>query len=100
MNGKVLFLVVCVAGFVAGVHQACADTIELTTGQKIEGEILKVQADAIYVDVGVDVVRIPVDRIKSRVGGDEPAEKPKETAGEIFSTAKLPEKTGSGGTSG
>ena len=73
---------------------ASADVIELKTGQKIEGEILKVQPDALYVDVGVDVVRIPVDRIKSRVGGSsaEPP-KPEETNRGLFRTAKLPERT-------
>ena len=48
------------------VPQARADVIELYTGQIIEAEVLKEQADAIYVDLGVDVIRIPLARIKSR----------------------------------
>lgn len=75
-----------------------ADVIELTTGQKIEGEILKVQSDAVYVDVGVDVVRIPIDRIKSRTksGGakDSPKQKPKDNAsGSIYLTRDQPTRT-------
>lgn len=54
---------------------ATADVIVLKTGQKIEGEILKTQNDIIWVDVGVDVIKIPLDRIESRSkSGADPAE--------------------------
>lgn len=69
---------------------SASDVIVLKSGQKIEGEILKVLNDAVYVDVGVDVLKIPLDRIESRkVAGkkaaDPKAAKPK--AEGIFLTA-------------
>ncbi len=45
---------------------ARADVIELKTGQRLEGDVLKEQPDAIYVDLGVEVVRVPTGQIKSR----------------------------------
>lgn len=75
-----------------------ADVIELTTGQRIEGEILKVQADAVFVDVGVDVVRIPVDRIKSRTSAVEPgskkdAKKPAQKSGKLYTEKDQPNRS-------
>ncbi len=45
---------------------AWADVIELKTGQRLEGDVLKEQSDAIYVDLGVEVVRVPTGQIKTR----------------------------------
>ena len=39
---------------------APADTIILKSGQKIVGQVLKTQQDTLFVDIGVDVVKIPV----------------------------------------
>lgn len=90
-----LLLVFCLSMLPASLF---GDVIELTTGQKIEGAILKVQADAVFVDVGVDVVRIPVDRIKSRTKtGGEAKEKAKDDkkaeAGKTFTVKDQPRKT-------
>lgn len=41
------------------------DVIELKTGQKIEAEVLKEKGDALYVDLGTEVIRIPRNRIRS-----------------------------------
>lgn len=74
-----------------------ADVIELKSGHKIEGEVLKENSDSLLVDVGFDVVRIPLDKVRNRTKpGTEanPAPKPgadgEETQQEtIYSTAKL-----------
>ena len=56
---------------------AAADVIVLKGGQKIEGEILKVQNDRIYVDIGVDILKIPLDRVESRQESGKSAAGPK-----------------------
>lgn len=69
-----------------------ADVIELKTGQKIEGEVLKEGVNELVVDIGVDVVRIPTSQIKSRQENKaNPA--PVETKAEgddIYRMAELP----------
>jgi serine protease Do len=75
---------------------ACGDVIELKTGQKIEGEVLKDSGGEIVVDLGVDIVRIPASQIKSRqakgeAAGDD-ADAKSETH-EIYNTADLPVRT-------
>ncbi|MFO0979493.1 MAG: trypsin-like peptidase domain-containing protein [Planctomycetaceae bacterium] len=75
------------------VSQTYGDVIVMKSGQRIEGEVLKVQKDTLFVDVGVDVVRIPVDQIQERISS-EPAkpEAAKSEAG-IFMSGDLPERT-------
>src|SRR6478672_4274507 len=53
---------------------APADVIRLKGGQTLQGEVLKEVEGTLYVDVGVDVVRVPKDEVLSRQQGD--AEKP------------------------
>ncbi|MEX1098606.1 MAG: trypsin-like peptidase domain-containing protein [Planctomycetales bacterium] len=72
---------------------AVADLIELKSGQKIEGEVLKESDQALFVDVGVDVIRVPLDRIRSRAASGAAPESP--SPGEVqqegvFRTATLP----------
>jgi serine protease Do len=70
-----------------------ADVIVLKSGQRIEGEVLKVQKDTLFVDVGVDVIRVPVDQIQERIE-KEPAkvDVARSEAG-VFLSADLPERT-------
>lgn len=75
-----------------------ADTIQLKSGHKVQGEILKETEAEIYVDIGVDVVRIPVDRILSREAGEgadgATGKAPVDDMGDdVFRTANLPFKT-------
>ncbi len=72
-----------------------ADTIVLKSGQKLVGQVLKVQPDAVFVDVGVDVIRIPLERISQRIeekkGVDEPRDSKTEAG--LLRSAKLPVRT-------
>ena len=83
---------VCVCLFIAA-PVSRADIIVMKSGQRIEGEVLKVQKDTVFVDVGVDVIRIPVTQIQERIS-QEPAktEAPTTDSG-VFMTADLPERT-------
>lgn len=71
---------------------ATADVVRLKGGQTIQGEVLKEVDGTLYVDVGVDVVRIPRDEILSREMGEK--EEPVGTGNvhkeNIYSTATLP----------
>jgi serine protease Do len=75
------------------VGAAMADAIELSSGHKVEGEVLKETADTVYVDIGVEIVRIPKDRISARTaapgaGRSTAAEAAKDEG--IYQTAELP----------
>jgi serine protease Do len=75
-------------------HPLQADVIELKTGQKLEGEVLKETPSELVIDVGVDVVRIPVSQIKSRtVETTEKTPAAKTDKKDIYSTADLPVRT-------
>ena len=71
-----------------------ADIIELSTGQKLEGEVLKETEQTLFLDIGVDILKIPVDRIKKRTRDDDdkkPAAAVKKNA--VYSTGKLPQRS-------
>lgn len=79
---------------VLGTSFAQADVIELKTGQKIEGDVLKQQLDLLYVDIGVDVVKIPLNQIKSRVAAKESANTPSQIQKhQLYKTAQLPRRS-------
>jgi len=71
------------------------DVIVLKSGQKIEGQVLKVQPDTVFVDIGIDVLRIPVDQIESRTEeqAEQSVEAPDAVASGIYMKADLPERT-------
>jgi len=72
------------------------DVIELKTGQKLEGDVLKDVGGELVVDLGVDIVRIPASQIKSRHAKDEsdkPQGEAKSEQHEIYKTADLPIRT-------
>ena len=78
---------------------AVADTIQLKSGHKVQGDILKETETEVYVDIGVDVVKIPVERILGREKGDG-TEAPKAgtnsadaNSDDVFRTANLPIKS-------
>lgn len=90
-----LFLLSCF-----GIAAGRADQIELKSGHKIQGDVLKETADHLMVDVGFDVLRVPREQVRSRTkpGDGEPAQAgkkpgPSGVKSPIYSTAELPVKS-------
>ncbi|MCA9054339.1 MAG: trypsin-like peptidase domain-containing protein, partial [Planctomycetaceae bacterium] len=77
---------------VSGAAASAAEVIELKSGQKVEGEVLKETDRDLYVDVGVDVLRVPLDRILSRYSAGESPMGTEATgeADDVFQSARLP----------
>jgi serine protease Do len=80
-----------------GSFPARADVIELTTGQRLQGEVLKETEDSLFIDIGVDVVKIPRERVRSRETASPDATTPEETAkgaeNKLYHTAELQRKS-------
>ncbi len=75
-------------------NSALADEIVLKSGQKIVGQVLKVQPDSVFVDIGIDVIRVPVDQIASREEDNpQPTEQLDVAATGVYHMADLPERT-------
>jgi len=74
--------------------QCSADEIVLKSGHKIEGEVLKERTGEILVDIGIDILRIPLTAIQSRSKTKSQGVKPKavEETG-LYRTAKLPRRS-------
>ena len=84
---------VCLLGICCAAAPLSGEVIELTSGNRIEGEILKDSAEMVVIDIGVEILKIPVDRIKSRSASfDQQAQKAEIKKGELYSVAKLPQK--------
>jgi serine protease Do len=85
-----LFACLCMTFIIPAASDVRSDTIVLKTGQQIVGQVLKVQQDSVFVDIGVDVIRIPLDRIDKRTE-DNPTAKPEEvkTDSGLLRSAKL-----------
>lgn len=66
---------------IAFYQSALADKIILKSGQEIVGEVLKELEDTVYVDAGVDVIRIPLNRIAQRIEDDPKPEIASEVSG-------------------
>lgn len=70
------------------------DVIELKTGHKLEGDVLKQQADTLYVDIGIDVIKVPLNQIKSRVAASETSAAPDQIQKhQLYRTAQLPRRS-------
>lgn len=65
-----------------------ADEIILKTGQKLSGEVLKERGEELVIDIGVDIIRVPLSQIEKRTSA-EPMEAPVPT-GELYKTGDLP----------
>ena len=62
-------------GIAAGASPPGADheVIELKDGHQVVGEVVAEKANALFVDLGFDIVRVPKDQVISRRKGDEAA---------------------------
>ncbi|MCA9018208.1 MAG: trypsin-like peptidase domain-containing protein, partial [Planctomycetaceae bacterium] len=73
-----------------------ADWIELVSGHKIQGDVLKESNNHLLVDIGVEVLRIPLEQVRSRTkveklpDGKAAVTKSKD---KIYSVAELPVKS-------
>ncbi len=77
-----------------GRDTALAEVIELKSGQKLDVPILRETNDALIVDLGYEIIRVPVSQIKSRRKSAEPEAAAPETQSEgAFHTARLPVKS-------
>ncbi len=75
-----------------------AEEIQLKTGQRLVGDILKETTEELYLDVGVDVIRIPLGRIATRVAASEDDDAIENADGAVrnqgvYATAQLPERS-------
>jgi serine protease Do len=89
-----LLKVSCLAAWGLASSVTFADIIELQTGQKIEGDVLKERPEELVIDIGVDVVRIPLSQIKKRTETQKtavPVPKGNED-GTFLTAADLPQK--------
>ena len=70
-----------------------ADVITLKSGQKIEAPVLKETDNALFLDVGVDVLRVPLEKIASRAkNAAAAATKAQVNRKRIYATGKMPVK--------
>ncbi|QDT42919.1 Putative serine protease HhoB precursor [Gimesia alba] len=73
-----------------------ADWIELVNGHKIQGDVLKESNNHLLVDIGIEVLRIPVDQIRSRSKSDKLSDVKKtisQSKDKLYSVAELPVKS-------
>ena len=63
------------------------EVIQLKTGQKISGEVLKETERDLLVDLGVDVLRVPLDRVESRAAVTNEVAAEEEARGELYRVA-------------
>ena len=96
MRSSLRFLLLTVALTVAAqvTHTSRADVIELKTGHKLEGDVLKQQADTLYVDIGIDVIKVPLNQIKSRTAAKDSAVITDQAQKhQLYRTAQLPRRS-------
>lgn len=93
MNRKAMILLSCLLCSTLSTQMLSADVIVMKSGQRVEGEVLKVQKDTLFVDVGVDVIRIPVDQIQERISQEPVKAEPVKTESGVFLSADLPDRT-------
>lgn len=73
---------------------AAGDTIVLKSGQKLVGQVLKTQQDTLFVDIGVDIVKIPIDRIAERIEDTPTTDAETSTTDSgLLRSARLPVRT-------
>ena len=93
-GGLAVLPLVLIALLAIGQLVARADVFELKTGNKIEGDVLKQQGDVLFVDIGIEVIKIPLSQIKTRTASKESANVPVEVQKhKLYRTAELPRRS-------
>jgi serine protease Do len=72
---------------------ASADSLEMKGGQKIEAPVLKEEAEALYLDLGFDVVRVPTAAINKRNRKADSTKSTGSVEADCFMTGHLPVRT-------
>ncbi len=98
MNKNAMIRLSCLLGTMLSIQMlsmgiVSADVIVMKSGQRVEGEVLKVQKDILFVDIGVDIIRIPVDQIEERISQEPAKAEPVKSENGIFLSAELPDRT-------
>ncbi len=94
MKNFCLLTVVAIVSSLLSSAPASAEVFELKTGHKLEGDVLKQQGDVLLVDIGVDVVKVPLSQIKSRRASQESANTPVHVKKhQLYRTAQLPRRS-------
>jgi len=62
------------------------EILELKSGHRLEGEVLRERDNALWVDIGVDIVRVPLDQIARRRPTDDSGTAPTPTADGFYLT--------------
>lgn len=89
-----LSVALCGAVLILSSATTNADLIELKTGHKIEGDVLQQQGDTLFVSIGIDVVKVPLNQIKSRVAANDTAVAPGQIhKHQLYRTAQLPRRS-------
>ena len=86
---------VLVVGLVAGLALVTrGDVITLKSGQKIDAPVLKETDTALFLDVGVDVLKVPLDNVASRAKNAAAAAAAKDQVKQnrIYATGKMKAK--------
>lgn len=95
-SGSVGWQVFAVAAWLVAIPfiTLSADEIVLKSGHRLEGDVLKEQADALYVDIGIDVIRVPLNQIQSRSAANDAAKAVVTTVDHrLYQEATLPRKS-------
>ena len=93
--GKWLRLVLFLTVMISRSDLVCGDVIELKSGHRVEGDVLKEQGDVLYVDLGFEVLRVPMSQVRSRTanGANGKATVTQVAEHKLYREAALPRKT-------
>ena len=84
-------LLILVVLWSAGAATLYADVITLKSGHRIEGEVLKATDRELIVDIGIELLRVPVEKIESRVEAAQAGKVVTQAAtDDIYTMAELP----------
>lgn len=86
-GGRTIRQIVCALAVASMVANADADVIELVSGERIEGKVVKVTDDLVYVETGAGVVLLPRHSVRS-MGSTPAAAPPAAPAGEVVTALK------------